>query len=372
MLSKRLDWKEMPKGQKYTFYEITLTETKRKDGRFMATGRDPITQRPRAFYSRMPGGAAKDAAQSLARIDENTLGAFYLNIFLPTVAMREPAWRYQIKWAWDGYLMKPLAHLPFEKINRPDLQRIFNQLSTRLKPSSARRIKIVLSCILNLAVADGYMVSNPCASIRFAQSEVPTKKALAKEELAALIAASTGSLQNAIVLMAHGLRIGEACGCTLGHIADGSLHVSQQLTQDKGGSRLKAKLKTPQSNRFIPLAPDVEAILRANAGSMFLIPSSNGKPMTPNNVHLALNELLSGLEDVPKVTPHELRHTFITLLENEVEAPQPVVCALAGKKYWIATSGYNHVTPKVLRKWSERYWDEISSTYLTKNIFCQA
>lgn len=348
----------MKKGTQYTFHNMTLKETQRADGRFMATGRDPITQRPRAFYSRVRGEAALAAAKSLARLEGNNLGAFYLQVFLPTVAMREPAWRYQIKWAWDNYLMPALAERPIAEIKRKDLQILFNNIARKLKISSVRRIKIVLSCILNLAVADEYISSNPCASIRLAAEEVPNKQSLSFGQLQTLINASSGSLQNAIVLMSYGLRIAEACGSTVGHLVDGCVRVDQQFTQDAGGAKIKRKLKTRHSNRTIPLTSDAIDLLRSNAGdSLFLIHTRTGKPMTPNNLHRELKELLSTLPDFPMITPHELRHTFITLLENEIEAPHPVVCALAGKAYRSATSAYNHASPKLLRKWSEKYWD---------------
>jgi integrase len=313
-----------------------------------------------------------EAAKSRLKPQGDTLGAFYLSAYLPTVIGRSMSWKQQIKWAWDKYLIE-LAPIPLADLNRAKLQQHFNKLIAKgdLNSSSVAKVKIVLSAILNLAVDDELIAKNPAARIRIPRGAPPNKKALGFQDLHRLIFSAEGALQNALILMAYSLNIGEACGAKRSHISNGCFNVRQQIVQDKGGAQTKDVLKHDNRYRDIPLPKEVEQLLLQNAPGIFLVQSVDGPPKLPNNVHRELDELIERI-GIPRVTPHELRHTFISLMENELEAPYPVVCALSGKSNRRRTADYNHVSPKRLRAWSEKYWAELMSAGLTNEKFCQA
>ena len=86
--------------------------------------------------------------------------------------------------------------------------------------------------------------------------------------------------------------------------------------------------------------------------------NTKGGHLTPNN---AERELAAAVKraGIPRVTAHEFRHTFISLLENEWEAPPSIVAALAGKTDDRVTSGYSLSHRTQLEKWMKSFWSEV-------------
>lgn len=88
---------------------------------------------------------------------------------------------------------------------------------------------------------------------------------------------------------------------------------------------------------------------------VFVCSDTMGGFLTPNN---ATRELYAACEKsgIGKVTPHELRHTFISLMENELECPRPIVQELVGHAKEGVTGIYSKSRVEQKRKWMERYW----------------
>jgi len=177
--------------------------------------------------------------------------------------------------------------------------------------------------------------------------------ALTFEQLAKVFVAAKPEVQVVILLSgcAAGLRIGEACGVTRLHLtSDDVLHIRQQVLQGKGGARISKRLKTVQSQRDLPLPDELAEWIRDHSqGRFYLAGTSKNRFQLPNNVSEDLARACAKAK-VATITPHELRHTFISLMENEIEAPA-VVAALAGKQDSRVTAGYSHTHQEQLRKW---------------------
>lgn len=172
------------------------------------------------------------------------------------------------------------------------------------------------------------------------------------------------------------MRIGEACAPSWAEVEGNTLKVRHQILQPKGGAIRTAKLKTPQSRRDIPMPKEMMDRLR-NAGQVsgiYITSDSKGGYLTPNNATRELTEACerAGLGNyierkgkkvfVPLVSPHELRHTFTSLMENELEAPPAIVACLLGRKYEGLNAGYSHTHEKQLAKWMEKYWVRMSTS----------
>jgi integrase len=120
------------------------------------------------------------------------------------------------------------------EIKRPELQRFFNRLLRKMKTSSVDKVKIVLSGVFNLAVADEVIATNPCRYVKLPTPEAPEKIALTYEQLARLYHHAKPELRVILQLCAcaGGLRIGEACGTSRMQLtSDDVLHVRQQVLQ---------------------------------------------------------------------------------------------------------------------------------------------
>ncbi len=137
----------------------------------------------------------------------------------------------------------------------------------------------------------------------------------------------------------------------------------QQVQQYKGGCVISPKLKTDQSRREIPLPKAMlDALLDCGQVSdIWICSDSVGGYVKPKNITREL-KIACAKGEVPVVSPHELRHTFISLMDNEVEAPRTVVMALAGHAAQSTTDGYSHVKSEQKMRWMECFWNQMSTT----------
>lgn len=339
-------------------------QVKNRPNLWAAKGIDPTTQKRKNYFGGSADEASRKAAQSFGVADDFSLFSFYSNVYLPTVKHRSHNWLAQISWAMDKYVLPELGHRDIRELKRPELQLFFNGTSKSMKASSAGKVKIVLSGILRLAMADEVIASNPLAFVRLPPKDTVEKTALTFDELKALIAAS-GPLVRPFVILAGGagLRLGEALGVTRAAISkDGVLSVRQQVLQLKGRCDVSQSLKTSNSRREIPIPEGMLAALLVadQVSGIWVCSDSKGGYVRPKNITRELTAACS-TAGVPRVSPHELRHTFISLMDNEVEAPRTVVMALAGHSARSTTDGYSHVKVEQKRRWMERFWDQVST-----------
>jgi integrase len=331
---------------------------------FAAKGIDPTTRKRKNFFGASAAEASRKALESFGIAEDHSLFSYYANVYLPTVKHRSRNWLDQIGWAMDRYVLPDLGHRDLRELKRPELQLFFNKIGKDLKISSVAKIKIVLGGVFRLALADDVIQNNPVSFVRLPEQDRVRKTTLSHIELRKLIEAA-GPLVRPFVILAGcaGLRLGEAIGVTRGAISKaGVLSVRQQVQQFKGGCVTSEKLKTDHSYRDIPLPAGLrEALFGCNQVSgIWVCSDSKGGYVRPKNVTRELNAACV-LAEIPVVTPHELRHTFISLMDNEIEAPRTVVMALAGHAAQSTTDGYSHVKSEQKLRWMERYWDHVST-----------
>lgn len=337
---------------------------KNRPGLWAAKGIDPITHRRKNYFGKSATEASEKAIRSLGPSNDFSFFQFYSTVYLPTVKHRSQNWLNQIAWAMDKYILPEMGHRDIRELKRAELQVFFNKISRDLKASSLEKVKIVMSGVMRLAVADEVITVNPVTFVRIARKDPVEKTALSFQELNALLNASRPLIKPFVILAGClGLRLGEAVGVTRGAISRNRvLSVRQQVQQLKGGCTISNKLKTDQSRRDIPLP---EAIYDALMGcqqvsDIWVCSDSVGGFVKPKNITRELKAacLAAG---VPIVSPHELRHTFISLMDNEVEAPRTVVMALAGHVAQSTTDGYSHVKNEQKLRWVEKFWDQVST-----------
>ncbi|MBS1714612.1 MAG: site-specific integrase [Armatimonadetes bacterium] len=337
---------------------------KNRPNLWAAKGVDPATLRRKNYFGGSAEEASRKAASSFGNSDDFSLFQHYTYTYLPTVKHRSANWLAQIAWSMDKHVLPEFGHRDIRDLKRPELQQHFNRLSRDMKASSLEKVKIVFSGVMRLAMADEIIASNPLAFVRLPAKDPVEKTVLSLYELKCLVDAS-GRLVKPFVILAGcaGLRLGEAVGVTRAAVSrEGVLAVRQQVLQLKGRCEVTNKLKTDHSRRDIPLPSAMrEALLDCSQVSdIWVCSDTKGGYVKPKNITRELKAACKAA-GVPEVSPHELRHTFISTMDAELEAPRSVVMALAGHAKQTITDGYSHVKTEQKLRWMERFWTQMST-----------
>jgi integrase/recombinase XerD len=196
---------------------------------------------------------------------------------------------------------------------RADVADYLESLERRgFAPATVARRLAVLRGFYQIAVEDGLIAASPARRLRARPvSDTMPPGALTAAELSRLLQAAdhpgtSPRLRGLTWLLAGtGLRITEACSVQVEDLPAQPLRPAWLTVPSKGGRSHHVWLDPQACRRLEPL-------IRAR-GEGFLFATRTGQPWDRNNAARALRTLatLAGIET--PVTPHVLRHTFVTL-----------------------------------------------------------
>lgn len=352
------------------------SERPSRPGLWESKGLDPITGKRKSYYASNAYDASRQAAASLGYdVEQNeaqtdlTLHSFYCEVYWPGLKARSYNWREQVRWAYDHYIGPKWGGTDLRAITKRDAQNWFNSLIGTVANSSLGKIKIVFSAIYNAAMDETEddqsqaVTRNPITRIKLPAVIEPDKIALTASQLHRLIIHAQGREIAPIILASLSLAKGETCAVQYDRIRGGILDVNQQIQYEKGkGFFVTSILKTPQRKRKIPLPENVIKRLADAKGKsdIFVCSDSVGGFLTPKNFDRELAAACKRAQ-IPSISPHELRHTFISILENELEIPTTIVSRLAGKAKKGINRDYSHSTMQQMRRAMDAYWQLILS-----------
>lgn len=197
----------------------------------------------------------------------------------------------------------------------------------------------VLSRLLDLAMLDGLILTNPCASLprsrRKAHDPDPVARALSDEQVATMLdlTAFHPFGQRALAGLAFtGLRLGELAGMRWEDIdlARGLLTVRRTLSPD-GHGRMESRPTKSGRVRSVPLLDELLPWLAgaSAAGFEYVFTGVRGGPFDHGNLARALRwaqlrDRIATFADGRPLTFHDLRHTYLTRLTRLGVSPANV------------------------------------------------
>jgi integrase len=268
----------------------------------------------------------------------------------------------------DEIASKPLADLKPSQIE---------QFTVRMRvkgcsPSTVRQTYTVLRSVLETAVRDELLATNPAARVK--RPGVPRTEAhyLSIAEVAALLEAAKSSRYAPLfrLLVSTGLRRGEALALRWQDVdlTNGVLRVRGTLSR-VDGRLIISEPKTERSRRDVPLSPATVALLRSVKESQALerlkavsiwvetghvFTSESGAAVDPRTALRAITTAAKAA-GMPGVGLHTLRHSFATHM-LEAGVPLHTVSELLGHSS-VAVTGdvYGHVSTEGARSAVERH-----------------
>ncbi|MEU8535454.1 tyrosine-type recombinase/integrase [Streptomyces parvulus] len=252
--------------------------------------------------------------------------------------------------AYPAFGDKPLA-----RIRRSDVQSwVTGMEKSGMQPSTVRTTFNTIRAVFRAAVEDRVIAASPCQGVSL--PDVPRRKVvpLTVDQVRALAEGMPDRYQALVILGAGtGLRPGELFGLQVRHVDffKRQLRVEQQVQQTKGGGTRVCPPKTKESERVVPL-PDV--VVHALVGHLktfpagpddFLFQDPAGGPVVATRLMDSAWRPARKSAGLPKVTMHQLRHTYASLLIAAGESVKVVSERLGHTNAAMTLNVYSHLFP---------------------------
>jgi len=302
-------------------------DNRQTDKRGFTTKRDAEKWANRVEVSKMDGGYV---APSLGRTTVGELGPAWLD---RQKGHMKPSGFRSYESAWRNHVLPRWADTPINRITYSEVQAWVAGLSTHLGPSMIANTFSVLARILDDAVRDRILASNPARGVKLPKRKPRHNVYLTPSQLDAL-AAESGRYGSLVLLLGvGGLRWGEAAALTVADIDFLRRHVRLHRNAVKVGGRFEVGSLKSNRNRTVVLPAFVTDALALDANSKgrdeLLWPSEAGSYLGPPS---SVNSWLSGAvarcrkadETFPRITAHDLRHTAASLAISAGANPKVV------------------------------------------------
>lgn len=234
----------------------------------------------------------------------------------------KPSTRSAYEWILTKHVLPRWGTTPLVAVSHTDVQSWVTKLSDSLAPSSVRKMHVVFSGVMKYAVHDRRIPRNPCDGIRLPRVTASSRGYLTPSQVDD-VAASCGSDADMIYLLAYtGIRWGEMAALKVKRVdlARRRLDIAEAVTEPDG----EIIWGTPKNHerRSVPfpafLTEALSNRLQCKKPDDLVFPSPKGEVLRNGNFRrrrfdAAVNKLLLNYPELPKITPHSLRHTAASL-----------------------------------------------------------
>ncbi len=227
---------------------------------------------------------------------------------------------------WRHHLAEPWANVPVDEVTPAAVRSWHVKAGGMTRPTALAQSYRLLRAILNIAVADEAIASNPCR-LRGAgtpKASRPSRALTAAEALQ--LAEQLGRDRRTeryhalvLVLAFGGLRFGEATALRRFDVLPGGRLRVERSVRRVGGRWVVGEPKTDAGRRTVTLPAAIAAALEkhlekhvAAAPDALLFSSSSGGYLARSNWNSTFRRAANAI-GLPAVRPHELRHTGATL-----------------------------------------------------------
>jgi integrase len=240
----------------------------------------------------------------------------------------------------DKHIIPYFGKMRLSEIRPVHVQRFF-QAKASYSYSQQHKLKLILSDIFDRALENDLISKNPAKRIKLSKSaddRIKAKQAYTYDQAQIFVSFARRHPFGVgpIILIKTGMRLGELLALELAAIDETArvIHVRQSVSETRYGLEYHA-CKTRKSVRDIPYREDLDDILksvprytRRQQGKVivphqYLITNRFGGGCGPHSWRRQYDKFMDdfidfckteGHNDIPRLTPHELRHSFGSIL----------------------------------------------------------
>ncbi|SEA04930.1 Site-specific recombinase XerD [Eubacterium aggregans] len=234
-------------------------------------------------------------------------------------------------------LNETFGQMPIRTINQAQIQKFFNTNKWRNK-WQVNRLHQILKAVFDAAIQNDVIKKSPVVNIRKTSATPKGKQAYTKEDYRRVLeyAKTHPDGIGPYIILKTGLRRGELCGLKWSDIDMNTmvLTVNRSITFEDGHPIIN-KGKTVNALRQIPIDSEFCAFLSTfNKKTGYVIGKDHKKPANPHNYNARayarfISDLCDDLPDIPRLTLHELRHTYGTIL-YQIGTPLDTIADVMG------------------------------------------
>ncbi len=349
-----------------------------------ATGRRKVRQLGTFETKRAAVACARAAAESRAGGEDETVEAFFDQVWLPSKHGRVEVATYdQYRWAVTRHIVPLIGAVRLRDLTPELVDDWLRELSvapdggkSRLGATSSRLVRKVLSMGLEEAVQRGRLAHNPVVLTQPPRaSRSRSRMGWTLEEARVFLVATAGHRLYAAfhLCLVTGLRRGEVLALRWGDVDVDrcQLEVVQQLAVERGRPVMK-QLKTEASERIVTFGPGTAAVMRQHRAAQaaeasfcgdgwrdsgLVFTTAVGGQIDPNNFGRLMDDLIAKAK-LPRITPKGLRHTAQSVGRVVVGDDKVMQERMGHADVEITLNTYTHVVSEQHRKAGERI-DEV-------------
>lgn len=322
----------------------------------------------------------REAARALARFaaehgdqtvpnratGRQTVGEF-AELWWQSRASHRPSTRVRDRQALDSDILPFFRDAPLGRLTRVDVQEWVDALTSRLAPSTVRRIYVVLDQLLGAAVERGHLVASPVDGVRLPRLVRSESRFLSVGELERLASVIDPRYRAMVLVMAWAtLRLGEASGLRwldVDPIA-GTVRIENNAVQVRG-RMIEGSPKTKAGRRTMTLPASVMGELcdhlAKQAGSHFVFGPSGERPIPADDWRRRIWHPAVNAAALAPLRPHDLKHTGVALLALAGVDPSEIARRAGHTSVAFTYDRYGHLFPEIDKQAADKL-DRVRST----------
>jgi integrase len=278
-----------------------------------------------------------------------------------------------------------VGDIPLGKLKRADFQEAFDSLVSRYSPGTLRTRYQAISTALSYAVELELITTSPVAKVRLPKLERTKMNPLTGDELLRLERYAAGTRWAAFwVLMAEcGLRVGEATALKWEDVNLKARRLSVVATLVvEPGELVISEPKSGVSRRVVPFGEYTADTLKNHRAMQqadqlrlqeyfrdhgLMACREDGVPIQRSVVYHKLHDHLAA-SGITKRSPHQLGHTFATLLFEDGKHPKLVQEWMGHSSIEQTLNTYSHVLPSMRDSAAETFDGLHAGRHILKGI----